>query len=98
MPVHTTFSDARDRLANLWDQAEKDGGPVVIHRPGHADMVLIARAEWESMEATDRLLRSPRNAARLLAAVRRSADAGGTAFTMDGLRAEMGAGEDFGAR
>jgi antitoxin YefM len=94
MAIHISFADARKNLGTLWDHAEKDGERVVIDRSGHADMVLVTRAEWDSIEATDHLLRSPRNAARLLAAFRRSVGVGGAAFSPDSLRAEIGFGGD----
>jgi len=72
-PVTTaTFSYARENLAKLWDQIEDERTPVVLQRRGHADLALLPADELASLQETAHLLRSPRNAARLLTALSRS--------------------------
>ena len=60
-----TGSDARARLFPLIEQVTKDGVPVeIVTRAGTA--VLISKEEYDALEATAHLLRSPANAARLM--------------------------------
>ncbi len=71
MPVKTSYSHARANLATLWDQVEDSREAAVIQRRGHEDMALIPADELTSLRETADLLRSPANAARLLAALTR---------------------------
>lgn len=67
-----TYSYARDHLAEVWDEVENSQTPMRIQRRGHQDMALIPADELASLEETAHLLRSPKNAARLLSALARS--------------------------
>ncbi len=46
----TTYSDARARLAVLWDQVERDREPVVLTRYGHEDLALIPAADLRRLQ------------------------------------------------
>jgi antitoxin YefM len=72
MAVKTSYSNARQQFATLWDQVEDSREPAVIQRRGHEDMVLIPAEELASLRETAYLLRSPQNAVRLLAALTRA--------------------------
>lgn len=86
-----TYSDARKRLASLWDQVEDTREEVVLTRRGHEDMVLLPAEELRSLRETAHLLRSPRNAARLLAALERSRRDEGRSFaSTDELAESLG--------
>jgi antitoxin YefM len=62
-----TASEARKRLFPLIKQVNDDRAPVeIISNGGRA--YLVAADDYESMAETDYLLRSPSNAARLMAA------------------------------
>jgi antitoxin YefM len=89
MAIHTTFSSARRHLAELWDEAERSNDVVIISRPGHEDMVLLSRSELDSIEATAHLLRSPRNARRLLSALDAAREGDGIPFDPAALRNEF---------
>ena len=66
-----TFSEARANLKAVMDRACADRAPVVVKRArGQENVVIVAEGEWESMEETLHLLSSPRNAERLLDAIR----------------------------
>ena len=52
------------------DKAESDRAPILITRQRGENVVLVSASEWSSIEATMYLLPSPKNAERLLAAVR----------------------------
>lgn len=63
-----TASEARKRLFPLIKQVNDDRAPVEIVS-NHGRAYLVAAEDYESMEETDYLLRSPANAARLGVAV-----------------------------
>ena len=63
---------------------------VVIKRRGAEDVALIAADELESILETAHLLRSPKNAERLLTALRRAQQRTLEPSTVDDLRAEVG--------
>jgi len=67
--VHTTYTEARANLARLWDTVAEDRETVIITRRGSDDVALISAAELRSLLETAHLLRSPRNAERLLSAL-----------------------------
>jgi antitoxin YefM len=94
MAIYTTYSSARENLADLWDRAENSNEVVIINRRGHDDMVLMSRSELDSLEATAHLLRSPKNAQRLLSALQASIAGQGTPFDPTELRREMGLTDD----
>jgi antitoxin YefM len=62
-----TATEARKKLFPLIKQVNDDRVPVEIIS-SHGRAYLIAADDYESMEETDYLLRSPANAARLIAA------------------------------
>lgn len=88
--TETSYSHARQHLADLWNQVEESREAVVIQRRGHEDMALIPAEELASLRETAYLLRSPRNAARLLAALSRARGAGSPKTDLRALRAELG--------
>lgn len=63
---------------------------VVITRRGAADVALIAAEELASLRETAHLLRSPKNAARLLTALTRALERTEVARTAAELRREVG--------
>jgi antitoxin YefM len=64
-----SFSDARANLKAVMDRVVADRVPVAITRSGAEGVVLVSRSEWDSIEETLYLLRSPANAKRLLASI-----------------------------
>jgi antitoxin YefM len=72
MALKISYSHARDHLAEVWDEVEDTREVAVIQRRGHEDMALIPADELASLRETAYLLRSPKNAARLLAALARA--------------------------
>ncbi len=65
-----TYSEARENLKAVIDKVAADRAPMMITRQRGENVVLISASEWAGMEETLYLLRSPRNAERLLDAVR----------------------------
>ena len=90
MSLKVSYSHARDNLAAVWDEVEDTREVAVIHRRGHEDMALIPAAELASLRETAYLLRSPANAARLLAAMTRARRGASAPTDLAGLRAELG--------
>ena len=60
-----TASEARKNLFPLIEQVNDDRTPVEI-TSRRGDAVLMSRADYEALEETAHLLRSPANARRLL--------------------------------
>ena len=65
-----TYSETRENLKSVLDKVVADRAPVMITRQNGENVVMISASEWSAMDETLHLLRSPRNAERLLAAVR----------------------------
>ncbi len=86
-----TYSAAREKLAEIWDEVEDSREEVILRRRGHEDLALIPANELRSLKETAHLLRSPRNAARLLRALARSRGEGGVEFeSLEALAASVG--------
>lgn len=64
-----TYSHARQNLAELMDEVCDNRAPVIVTRQGAKSVVILPLEEYESMEETLYLLRSPANAARLYASI-----------------------------
>jgi antitoxin YefM len=91
MSLRTTYSHARANLAELLDRVSQDRETVIIERRrGRGRVAMIAEDELASILETAHLLRSPKNAQRLLSALRAALAGGGAAMTPEELRAEAG--------
>ena len=80
-----SYTEARDRLASVWDETVSTREPVLIDRRGHESVVLVPASEWEGLMETAHLLRSPANARRLLAALNRLEQGEGLELSLDAL-------------
>jgi antitoxin YefM len=65
-----TYSEARANLANTIKRVCRDRNPVIITRKREDTVVMMSLADYESLSETAYLLRNPRNARRLLDAVK----------------------------
>lgn len=90
MAVHTTYTDARANFARLCTRVTANRETVVINRRGAEDVALISAAELRGLIETAHLLRSPKNAERLLKALSRAKQGRGKRQTIESLRAESG--------
>ena len=70
--THTTFTEAQQRFAELYERVTSAQAIVVIHREGAESVALISRRELEKMMETMHLLQSPENSLPLLTALNRS--------------------------
>jgi antitoxin YefM len=60
-----TYTAARENLAATINRVCEDNAPVMITRNRDQSVVMLSLAEYESLEETAHLLRSPANAKRL---------------------------------
>lgn len=72
MALTISYTKAREQLADVLDQVENDQEDVIITRKGHEDVALVSAAELAALRETAHLMRSPRNALRLLQAFERA--------------------------
>jgi antitoxin YefM len=93
MPTETTYTHARAHLAALCEQAASSREPVIIHRRGAEDVALVNAAELRSLTETAHLLRSPKNAQRLITAIVRARGKGLSPETIETLRREFDLGQ-----
>ena len=96
MAITTSYTQARSKLAAFLDKVVDDQETVVIARRGKAENVaMVAESELSSLRETVHLLNSPRNAERLLGALKRSRKGEGQSLTIEELAKEVGIdGED----
>ncbi|PIG92278.1 type II toxin-antitoxin system prevent-host-death family antitoxin [Gloeocapsopsis sp. IPPAS B-1203] len=86
----TTYTEARNNLASLLDQVVDDKEVIVIKRRDRGNVALIAEEELSSLLETAYLLRSPKNAARLLSALERAKARTTEPMSVDQLCQELG--------
>jgi len=90
MPIETSYSELRAHLAEYMDRVVDDSDTLVIHRRNGKDVALIPATELASWKETAYLLSSPRNAERLLKAIRQSRTRKTKPRSIESLRKEMG--------
>lgn len=66
----TTYTDFRQNMRAYIEKVFFLRKPLFISRPKGKDMVLISKEEYTSMQETLHLLQSPKNAERLLMALK----------------------------
>ena len=64
-----TYTEARAKLAATIKQVCEDHAPVIVTKRRDAAVVMMSLEDYESLVATSHLLRSPRNARRLLESI-----------------------------
>ena len=94
MTIQASYSDVHARLASLLDEVTQNNEVVIIRRRHAEDVALISAVELTSLQETAHLLRSPRNAERLLRALGRAETGIGTPPTLETLRCETGLAEE----
>ena len=72
MTIQTSYTNARQNLANLLDEVTLNQEVVIVSRRGKGDVAMISASELNSLSETAHLLRSPKNAERLLSALQRA--------------------------
>jgi antitoxin YefM len=94
MALETTYTQARANLKALLDEVSDSREPVIIHRRGGDDVALISADELRSLIETAHLLKSPKNAERLLRALERATSKKLRPQSVAKLRQELGLDED----
>lgn len=64
-----TYTAARENLASTIDKVCNDRDPVIITRKRNQSVVMMSLDDYEALEETAYLLRSPANAKRLVSAL-----------------------------
>ncbi len=62
----TTYTDFRQQLKSYLDKVRNSHSPLFVTSANGEDVVVLSKSDYESMEETFYLLKSPKNAARLL--------------------------------
>lgn len=88
--LQTTYTNARANFAGLCDEVTENREIVLIRRRKGGSVAMIAADELESLVESSYLLRSPKNAARLLAALERALKNEGEPSSVAALRAGVG--------
>ncbi len=94
LAIRTTYTQARANLAELCDEVTENQEVVIISRRGAEDVALVSASELSSLTETAHLLRSPRNAERLLKALERAEAETVAPQTVEELRRELGLGPE----
>lgn len=72
-----TYSSARANLARTMDRVCNDHEALIITRTGAQSVVMLSLEDFQALQETAYLLRSPTNAKRLLSAITQLAAGGG---------------------
>ena len=73
-----TYSEARSKLANTMDRVCEDHAPIIITRKNSQSVVMMSLDDYQALEETAYLLRSPKNAKRLIESISELKSGGGT--------------------
>ena len=79
-----TYSHARENLAHTISKVCLSHDPVIITKKGKDSVVMMSLEDYESMRETTYLLRSPKNAHRLLESIQQLDEGQGTEHELMG--------------
>lgn len=88
--TETTYTNLRQNLASVLDRVANDREVVIVVRKGERKVAMVPADELAGLMETAHLLRSPKNAQRLLSALRRATGLKGRLEPLEKLRREMG--------
>ncbi len=88
--IQTTYTKARANLSKLLDEVTLNQEVVMINRRGKDDVAVIAATELSSLFETAHLLRSPKNAKRLMNALESAKSNERKPQSVKDLRIEIG--------
>jgi len=91
--VQTTYTQARAKFASLCNRVTENREIVFINRRNAEDVALISKSELSGLLETAHLLRSPKNAQRLLTALNRALDRTEPPRSIEELKREFGLNE-----
>jgi len=90
MSIQITYSQARENLASLLEKVTDEQEIVIINRRGRNSVAMVSADELSSLLETAHLLRSPKNAARLMKSLNNAKAGKGERVSIDDLRKEFG--------
>lgn len=93
MSINVTYSQARAQLKTLMDHAVDDREVIFVRRRTGGDVAMIAADELESLLETAHLMRSSKNAQRLLKALSRARSDALEPTELSELSKQVGLGE-----
>ena len=73
-----SYTNARTNLAKTMEKVCDDHDPVIITRRNEDSVVMMSLEDYQALEETSYLLRSPKNARRLLESIVQLESDGGT--------------------
>ena len=76
------YSDARQNLKGIMDRVVADATQILVTRQKSEPVVMVSLAEWNAITETLHLLSTPRNAERLLTAIRELDEGKGVAYAL----------------
>lgn len=88
--VETSYSSLRQHLASMMDRVVNDREVVIVRRKRGKPVAMIPADELSGLLETAHLLRSPKNAERLLKALEGAKRGKNKPQSLDKLRHEMG--------
>jgi len=93
MSIQTTYTQARANLSSLFKEVTENREVVIIRRRNGEDVAVVAADELASLTETAHLLRSPKNARRLLQALARAQEKTEKPQSVDALKKGIGLGD-----
>lgn len=90
MTIEATYSQAREQFKTLMDRAVDDREVIVVRRRSGDAVAMIAADELEGLLETAHLMRSSRNAERLLAALARARGGNRKPTPLDRIKRDVG--------
>ena len=90
MSINLTYTQARANLAKLLDEVSLNNEVVIINRRNAENVALVSESELSSLLETAHLLRSPKNAQRLLNALSKAKDDSEPVKSLSDLKMEFG--------
>ncbi len=73
-----TYTEAREKLSDIIEKVCEDHDPLIITKRRDKAVVMISLDDYESMEETAYLLKSPRNVQRMLESIKELEEGRGT--------------------
>ena len=90
MSISLTYTQARANLAKLLDEVSLNKEVVIINRKNAENVALVSESELSGILETAHLLRSPKNAQRLLKALLEVQTEQNTPQSLEDLKKEFG--------
>ncbi|MDP3683308.1 MAG: type II toxin-antitoxin system prevent-host-death family antitoxin [Ignavibacteria bacterium] len=90
MSISLTYTQARANLAKLLDEVSLNKEVVIINRKNAENVALVSESELSGILETVHLLRSPKNAQRLLKALLEVQSENNTPQSLEDLKKEFG--------